>query len=207
MSFIEFTQTDFEVFEVPGLEARMSTLIANVRPKLHVLGEQLAPFLSVLCGEPMGPHVARHARRKVNPPNDTWVAWSNNKRGYKAHPHFQVGLFSTHLFIQFAIIYESNHKITFANNFEKQLKKIKSAIPGHYFWSLDHTLPETTFHHKMGKEDFQQVVYKLRTLKKSEVLCGLEIRREDPVLTDGAQLLTVIEDTFTRLISLYKLSF
>ncbi|HEY0829424.1 MAG TPA: DUF1054 domain-containing protein [Bacilli bacterium] len=207
MSFTGFNQTDFDVFEVPGLEARMSTLIANVRPKLQILGEHLAPFLSVLCGEPMCLHVARHARRKVNPPNDTWVAWSNNKRGYKAHPHFQVGLFSTHLFIQFAIIYESNHKITFANHFEKQLNKTKKAIPDYFFWSLDHTLPQTTLHRKMGKEDFQQVVYKLRHLKNSEVLCGLEVPREDPVLTDGPRLLKLIEDTFSKLLPLYKLSF
>ena len=37
-------------------------------------------------------HVAKHARRSVNPPIDTWVAFAPNKRGYKMLPHFQIGL-------------------------------------------------------------------------------------------------------------------
>ncbi|WP_397261357.1 DUF1054 family protein [Peribacillus simplex] len=32
--------------------------------------------MSVLTGDEMYPHVAKHARRKVNPPNDTWVAFA-----------------------------------------------------------------------------------------------------------------------------------
>ena len=35
------------------------------------------------------PHVAKHARRSVNPPKDTWVAFATSKRGYKMLPHFK----------------------------------------------------------------------------------------------------------------------
>lgn len=120
MPFEGFHTQDFDVFKVPGLEPRMEALIANVRPKLTMLGDEIAPFLSALCGEEMFPHVAKHARRTINPPNDTWVAWAASKRGYKALPHFQVGMFESHLFIIFAVIYESPNKVTFAKHLEKK---------------------------------------------------------------------------------------
>lgn len=74
-----FQDVDFDVFTIPGLEARMDALIKTARPKLNELGERLAPALSQLTGEEMYAHVAKHARRSVNPPNDTWVAWAANK--------------------------------------------------------------------------------------------------------------------------------
>jgi uncharacterized protein YktB (UPF0637 family) len=207
MTFKGFTQKDFDVFTVPGLDPRMEALKEHVRPKLHEIGAQLAPYLSAQCGEEMYPHVAMHARRTINPPNDTWVAWSNNKRGYKAHPHFQVGMWSTHLFIQFALIYESNNKEVFANQLEKQVNKIRKHIPGEYFWSLDHTKPEVTLHQDMNKKDFEEVIYKLKNIKKAEILCGLQLPNNSPILSDGSQLIKTIEQTFEQLMPLYRISF
>ncbi|MDU4698680.1 MAG: DUF1054 domain-containing protein, partial [Paenibacillus sp.] len=144
MSFEGFTTQDFDALTVPGLEPRMEAIISNIRPKLETLGTELVPFLSALCGEEMFPHVAKHARRTVNPPNDTWVAWAASKRGYKALPHFQVGMFSTHLFIIFAVIYESPNKAVFAHYLDKQAAQIKKMIPDGFYWSLDHMSPDGT---------------------------------------------------------------
>ena len=58
----------------------------------------------------MYPHIAKHARRTINPPNDTWISFSSNPRGYKMQPHFQIGLWETHLFIWYAVIYEAKDK-------------------------------------------------------------------------------------------------
>lgn len=125
MTFNGFTEQDFDSLTVPGLEPRMEAIISRVRPKLEALGGALSPYLSVLCGEDMYPHVAKHARRKVNPPIDTWIAWASSKRGYKALPHFEVGMFSTHLFIIFAVIYESPNKAVFADYVQKHTARIK----------------------------------------------------------------------------------
>ncbi|MEF3310193.1 DUF1054 domain-containing protein [Paenibacillus sp. GYB004] len=202
-----FDVADFEVFGIPGLEPRMEALIARVRPKLTKLGEELAPYLSALCGEPMYPHVARHARRTINPPDDTWVAWANNKKGYKAHPHFQVGLWSTHLFVQFAVIYESGNKEIFARNLEKKLPAIRKSIPGHFRWSTDHMQPDSSVHKNMSKQDFERMIDKLQQVKKTEALCGIRIDRKDPVLTDPALLTDIIKDTFERVMPLYRIAF
>ncbi|GIP39750.1 UPF0637 protein YktB [Paenibacillus sp. J31TS4] len=201
------TEADFDVFQIPGLEARMQALIGQVRPKLEELGGLLAPTLTGLCGHEMIPHVARHARRTVNPPADTWVAWANSKRGYKALPHFQLGLWSTHLFIQFAVIYESPNKEVFADHLLRQLDDVKTSIPSGFFWSVDHTQPEVTPHAELDEQGLSRIAERLKQVKKAEALCGLRLDRQDPLLRDGDALLRTAEETFTRLLSLYRMAF
>ncbi|WP_232016523.1 YktB family protein [Paenibacillus baekrokdamisoli] len=205
--FSGFNADDFDVFAVPGLEARMSVLIDRIRPKLNELGTLLAPVLTDLCGEPMFAHVAKHARRKVNPPNDTWVAFAPSKRGYKAHPHFQIGLFGSHLFVQFAIIYESDKKSVFAEHALKQLDEIEKHIPAHYVWSGDHMVPGGDKQGDLGHEGLIKLLERLRTVKASEALCGIIIDRNDPLLLDGDAFVEKVKETFRTVLPLYKMSF
>src|SRR5690606_41356726 len=99
-----FTKEDFEGFAIPGLRSRMEALKARIRPKLEAIGEAVVPFLSSRLGEPVYAHVAKHARRTVHPPVDTWVAWATHKRGYEAHPHFQTVLSQTLALVEYATI-------------------------------------------------------------------------------------------------------
>ena len=207
MTIMPFTQDDFNAFHIQGLEPRMAAIIANVRPKLQLLGDELQPFLSTLTGEPMFPHVARHARRKINPPNDTWVAWSNNKRGYKAQPHFQVGLYASHIFVLFAVIYESDNKSIVSKYLHKKRKEIKKIIPDHYVWSMDHMQPEATRHDKLKLTDFSQMSERLVRINKAELLCGIHVDKDDPLLQDGDRLQQIIEETFRTLVPLYRNAF
>ncbi|MGF9698890.1 YktB family protein [Paenibacillus sp. MABNR03] len=207
MTFSGFDSTDFDVFQVPGLEPRMEMLIERVRPKLEELGTELTPFLTELSGEEMFVHVAKHARRTVNPPKDTWVAWAASKRGYKALPHFEVGMFDTHVFVIFALIYESPNKTTFADGLERQLNEVRSSLPGTYYWSMDHMTPHGTLQKDMQDEDFDKIITKLKTVKKAEVMCGLRIDRDDPLVADGDKFVETVRSTFTTLLPLYKMSF
>lgn len=92
MASSAFGATDFKVFEVKGFRPRMEEIKTRVRPKLEALGHSLAPAIQKTTGEPIYAHVARHARRTVNPPDDTWVAFAGDQRGYKKHPHFKVAV-------------------------------------------------------------------------------------------------------------------
>lgn len=136
MEFKGFTNEDFDVFQIDGLEARMDGLKERIRPKLESLGQYFAPALTTLTGDEMYVHVAKHARRTINPPKDTWVAFANNPRGYKMLPHFQIGLWNTHLFIWFAVIYEAPLKEEVAARFTKNLikfiKKYRKILFGHW---------------------------------------------------------------------------
>ena len=70
-----FTQTDFDVFTIDGLENRMAELIKETS-KLEALGEHFSDYLTELTSDDTFAHVAKHARRTTNPPDDTWVAFS-----------------------------------------------------------------------------------------------------------------------------------
>jgi uncharacterized protein YktB (UPF0637 family) len=83
MAAIAFSAEDFEVFGIAAFPERMQAIKACVRPKLAALGEQLQPALNDLVKSPVYPHVAKHARRTVNPPPETWVAFGPSPRGYK----------------------------------------------------------------------------------------------------------------------------
>jgi uncharacterized protein YktB (UPF0637 family) len=78
-----FSSVDFEVFSVDGFNERMQQIYAHVRPKLIRLGEDLAPAIARRLHMEFFPHVAKHARRTVNPPPETWAAFGPSPKGYK----------------------------------------------------------------------------------------------------------------------------
>src|SRR5882724_7919600 len=87
-----FCATDFKVFDAPAFRARMGAIRERIRPKLEAVGHSLTPAVSRATGGDAFAHVAKHARRTVNPPDDTWVAFGPDARGYKKHCHFKVAV-------------------------------------------------------------------------------------------------------------------
>jgi len=205
MTLQTFKEKDFAVFSVDGLEERMDAIKTNIHPKLEALGEQFSHYLSEQTGETFFYHVAKHARRKVNPPNDTWVAFSTNKRGYKMLPHFQIGLWGTHAFIYFGLIYECPQKVEAAHAFLGHLNDLKTNIPNDFVWSIDHTKPGVKPHNMLEANELQKMIERLATIKKAELLVGIHISPEEfPTLTDE-QFLTKVEATMQSLLPLYKI--
>lgn len=87
-----FKPDDFKVFDIQDFRERMAAIRTRIRPKLTSIGQELAPKLSQLVDRPLYVHVAKHARRTVNPPEDTWAAFGNNPRGYKKDVHFKFAI-------------------------------------------------------------------------------------------------------------------
>ncbi len=88
MATIGFTRDDFEVFGIPTFRERMDAMKERIRPRLIELGKELQPALNDLGQNEVFPHVAKHARRTVNPPPETWVAFGPSARGYKKFGYF-----------------------------------------------------------------------------------------------------------------------
>jgi len=87
-----FKPDDFKVFDIKGFNERMAAILTRIRPKLASIGQALEPKLSQAVDSPLYVHVAKHARRTVNPPNDTWAALGTSQRGYKKDVHFKVAV-------------------------------------------------------------------------------------------------------------------
>ena len=204
--FNGFTDKDFDVFSIPGLEERMEVLRSQVSPKLEAIATELAPDVTALTGDEMFVHVAKHARRTKNPPEDTWAALANNNRGYKKLPHFQIGLWETHVFVWFAVIYESPVKQDFAKAIKKEDNQIRKEIPEDFVWSIDHTKPDVLPQKELTDEKFSEMVDRLENVKKAELLCGLNIDRNDPGLKDADKFLARCKGAFETLEPLYRMA-
>lgn len=202
MSFSGFSSTDFQVFHIDGLEQRMQAIQKQIQPKFRILGETLTNDLSAKLGMEMFLHIAKHARRTKNPPNDTWLAIANNKRGYKKHPHFQVGLFDDHVFIWLAFIYELPNKENIAKTFLEHIDKIQ-ALPNDFVLSDDHTKKGARL---ISEIDLPKALERFQRVKKAECLIGRQIESTNSILKDGEALIRLITDTFDKLIPLYQLS-
>ncbi|MFC0470576.1 DUF1054 domain-containing protein [Halalkalibacter kiskunsagensis] len=203
MSLNGFTMSDFDVFNIEGLEARMEAIQSKIQPKFKELGDLLTNDLSILAGNEMYLHIARHARRKVNPPNDTWLAICHDKRGYKKHPHFQLGLFDDHLFIWFALIYEAPNKANIAESLLTNSNLIMD-LPNDFVISLDHMKKEATLIGTMNESDLIADLERLRDVKKAEFLVGRHLQPNSPILKNGQTLLDFTKDTYEQLLPIYQ---
>jgi uncharacterized protein YktB (UPF0637 family) len=204
MPFTGFTDIDFETFHIEGLDNRMAAIQERIQPKFRALGEVLKPDLEAMIGTEMHLHIAKHARRTVNPPKDTWLAIANNKRGYKKHPHFQVGLFDDFVFVWLAFIYELPNKQEMAQTFLEHIDVLKQAIPKDYVISMDHMKKDAT---PVGETDLEAVLRRFRDVKKAEFLVGKHIGKDDPLLKDGDGFIQMVKDTFETLVPIYKLAY
>ncbi|ARK31158.1 YktB family protein [Halalkalibacter krulwichiae] len=203
MSLNGFSQSDFDVFKIEGLENRMEAIQTKIQPTFKDIGERLVSDLSILLGNEMYLHIAKHARRKVNPPKDTWMAICHDKRGYKKHPHFQLGLFDDHLFIWFALIYEAPNKSSIANALLNDLDLLTN-LPSNYVVSLDHMKKEATSLEAKDQDALIADLTRLRDVKKAEFLVGRHLQPDNPIVNDGQALANFTKETYEQLLPIYK---
>lgn len=201
MQFTGFHTDDFDTFLIDGLDARMEAIQTRIQPKFREIGEELTSYLSMKLGNEVYLHIAKHARRTVNPPNDTWLAICDNKRGYKKHPHFQVGLFDDRLFIWLALIYELPNKSNIASSYLDHFDSIKK-LPEDFVISLDHMKKDS-----IPLEDLEEKhVERFRDVKKAEFLIGRNLDKEDERVKNGEVLLETVKSTYDELIPWYQLA-
>lgn len=197
-----WTEDDFNLFTIDGLEKRMHALQTRVQPKFELLGRHFSDQLSAYGSDEFFPHIAKHARRTVNPPTDSWVAFAPSKRGYKALPHFQIGLWKTHLFIIIAVIYENPDKKGIAARLEADLSKL-TALPHPYVVSGDHMKPDAIHIDETGIEGLEKLLTRLQTVKKAEFLVGRHLPKEKAIKMNHDEFIAFTEDTINRLLPIY----
>ncbi|MCI0182503.1 MAG: DUF1054 family protein [Acidibacillus sp.] len=204
--FTGIDEADFDVFAVPGLEMRMEALKAHLRPKLTGIGEYMAPLLSEWIEKPFYAHVAKHARRKTNPPNDSWVAFSFNQRGYKKWPTFMIGAWQTHVFVQFGVIYESPYKADFGRAILTESKRVLELLPSNYRMYPDHMKPEGVALDQLSSDQFEHIATRVIEKKNADLLFGISLMREEVLQMSGEELLDQLKTAMIPLAKLYVLT-
>ncbi|MDC3412783.1 DUF1054 domain-containing protein [Aquibacillus sp. 3ASR75-11] len=179
----------------------MEAIQNYIQPKFKLIGDDVTTYLSNALELDMFLHIAKHARRSVNPPKDTWLAVAANKRGYKKHPHFQIGLFDDHVFVWFALIYELPMKTEIAKKLLDHYQDLK-ALPANFVISLDHTKKDAFPISDLQTEHLER----FRDVKKAEFLIGRHFQKTDPIIQDGKAFITEVKKTFDTMIPLYQIS-
>lgn len=199
-----WTKEDFNLFTIEGLANRMTALETLVQPKFTTLGRTFSDKLSAQGSDEFFPHVAKHARRTVNPPTDSWVAMAPSKRGYKALPHFQIGLWETHLFIIIAVIYENPDKVAIAERLQQNIQQL-TTLPASYIVSGDHMKPEAFAIETTGQEGIEKLLTRLHTVKKAEFLVGRHLSKDDATKMTEQEFLQFAEETVDQLLPIYDI--
>ncbi|SBO18204.1 conserved hypothetical protein [Carnobacterium divergens] len=204
MSNVTFTKEDFSIFEIPTLEDRMQAIREQIQPKFREFGELFKEgLLNEMDEDELFVHVAQHLRRTKNPPNDTWMAVSCNKRGYKMAPHFQLGLYGDHVFIWLAFIDNPKFEKEMAQGLLDKIELFET-LPEDFVVSLDHHTTKVT---PIKELDIEKGLTRFRDVKKGEFLVGRQLMADDSILKNPAATQMYMLNTFKKLLPLYKQSF
>jgi len=143
---LSFTARDFAVFKIEAFNERMQQIYAHLRPKLLKLGDELAPELARKTHMEFFPHVAKHARRTVNPPPETWAAFGPSPRGYKRYGYLALCISGAGLHARAVVKSEADHRPAMAASLNARapqlVKEFKGTKISRYDkWDFTH-LPE-----------------------------------------------------------------
>jgi uncharacterized protein YktB (UPF0637 family) len=203
-----FTALDFNCMRLPGLDERMSAIREQIQPQFQRIADQLIPFLNEKeqADPPFCAHIARHARRTIHPPESTWLALAQDKRGYKKHPHFQFGIWPSHLFFWLAFIDDYPHKKELGEAMLTDMPTLMQTFPSYFAWSSDHTSADYALLGELTANGLKQLLMRLTKVKKAELLCGVVIPKQEAITKSEEQLIAYLKEQILKLLPLYELA-
>jgi uncharacterized protein YktB (UPF0637 family) len=204
-----FAVADFKVFDASGFAPRMAKIRERIRPKLDAFGHSLSPAIShATGGADVFAHVAKHARRTVNAPDDTWVAFCADARGYKKHPHFKVAVSRHCVRFLFEIGPEHADKKRFAHAWRKSAGKLGPVIrrvKGLAWFKNEHDEAPAGWLADMTADDFTALADELMRTRDGQLVLGCVIDASEAARWKEAQYRDAALQTFRALAPLYRL--
>lgn len=203
-----FNAADFKVFDIEGFRPRMEELRARLRPKLEAIGHGLLPGVSRATGGPAFVHVARHARRTVNPPDDTWVAFGPDLRGYKKHAHFKVAVSRHCVRFLFEVGPEHQDKKRWAGAWKRsarQLGPVLRRVRGLGWFENEHDEEPAAPLADLAPDRLAALADALIRTREGQLVLGRAVPAEEAARWTEAQYRDAALDTFRTLAPLYRL--
>ncbi|WP_018142659.1 DUF1054 family protein [Alloscardovia criceti] len=198
---MSFTARAFGVFDVEGLEPRMTAIRAELWPLFNTYGAAISQRVSdsLHLEEPLAVHIAQHLRRTTHAPESTWVAIGGDKRGYKKYPHFQIGINDEYVFIALACIDRPVHIVDIAQDFAQNGEDIR-ALSQDFVLIPDHTKKAFFRIQDVALEEF---FARVAQVKSSEFMMGRLEKPGSPTLRSAKACKAWILSTVDELIPLY----
>jgi uncharacterized protein YktB (UPF0637 family) len=203
-----FGASDFKVFDEHGFRARMSAIRERLRPKLEAVGHSLTPAVSRATGGEAFVHVAKHARRTVNPPDDTWVAFGPDARGYKKHPHFKVAVSRHAVRFLFEVGPEHADKKRWAGAWKRnapRLAPVLRRVKGLAWFKNEHDEDAASPLADLSSEHLAELADELTRTRDGQLVLGRAVPAEQAARWTEAQYRDAALETFRALAPLYRL--
>ena len=203
-----FNNADFRVFDVQGFRPRMEEIKSRIRPKLEAIGHSLVPAVSRATGGPAFPHVAKHARRTVNPPDDTWVAFGPDTRGYKKHCHFKVAVSRHCVRFLFEVGPEHDDKKRWATAWKRsagRLGPVLRRVRGLAWFKNEHDEEPAAVLTTLAADDVARLGDELTKKRDGQLVLGRAVLAAEAVRWTPADYARVARETFHLLAPLYTL--
>lgn len=207
MAVSVFTASDFRIFEIPGFAGRMQAIAQKIRPKLTALGEALSPGISRHVGAEVFAHVAKHARRTVNPPEDTWVAFGPDPRGYKKHVHFKVAISRNCIRCLFEVGPEHQDKRGWAVPWERRIGHLIATLSrskGISWFKDEHDENPAGIVKDLGSERFRTILQDLSRRRDGQLVLGRCLSQAEVTGMTSHRFQKAVLDTFRVLSPLYR---
>ena len=203
-----FRAADFSVFDVKGFQARMTAIRERLRPKLEALGHSLAPAVGRSVPGDVFAHVARHARRTVNPPDDTWVAFGPDPRGYKKHCHFKVAVSRRCVRFLFEVGPEHADKQRWAAAWRRnagRLGPVLRRVKGLAWFKNEHDEEAAAALSDLTPERMEELADELVRTRDGQLVLGRAVTAAEAARWTEADYRATALETFRTLVPLYRL--
>lgn len=203
-----FTAKDFKVFAIPDFAARMAAIRANIQPRLASIGAALSPRLSGLVDVPLHVHVAKHMRRTVNSPDDTWAAFGRDARGYKKDVHFRVSVSGQSVRLLFEAgpeYYAKDEWVRHWNRMFPSIVKDLQSMPGLGWFRDEHEDEPAMELAAMRPAEFRALAKELTRRKDGQFVLGRRIADREFLKLNSDQFEKLAIATFTPLAPLFAI--
>ena len=208
MGFTGFTAKDFQVFAIPDFSGRMAAIRQKIQPKLFTLAEEMGPELRRIVGSETFTHVAKHMRRTVHPPADTWVAFGPDKRGYKKAQHFKVAISRHCVRFLFEIGPEYATKTKWARTWQAHADQLipgLQRVKGLGWFKNEHDEEPAAELKDMTPQGIRDLAKELTRRKDGQFVLGRRVVQGDAIDLASIALEKDALATFAGLLALYRL--
>jgi len=205
-TFDGFAASAFAIFDLPTFQTRMPAIRAEITPRLKALGEQLAPLLEEAAGREIHPHVAQHLRRTVNPPIETWVAFSGSPRAYKPFVHLRVAINGAGVKIVCHLEEDADDKPTFAENLKQNAAALAAYLAQHpeiHLMVPRGSLVEATL--GTDRASLEALAERLSRVKAQDASFAIPFPRTGPALGSADALAAASLAAMRTLLPIYRL--
>ena len=142
----------------------MEALNEYIRPQLHELGEYFSDFFTSQTGETFYPHVAKHARRSVNPLKIHGLLLQQTKEAIKCYLISKLVCLKINCLLCLESCMKQKIK-QHGKSFERNFKAIQQ-LPDDYRVCLDHMKPDKPFIKDLTDDDLKEAIQRAINVKK-----------------------------------------